>query len=115
MGRLYKWPSSDLPTSNSSLARSPCLHHVAALLADAQQRIDALDNTTRIEIPAFVPSNFELVYLRARREFRPRNLATGRRFIEWGSGIGVVTCLASCVGFDAVGIEIEPKLVEHRQ
>ena len=22
-------------------------------------------------------------------------LATGRRFIEWGSGIGVVTCLAA--------------------
>ena len=84
--------------------------NVAALLADAQQRIDALDNTTRIEIPAFVPSNFELAY-RALAEVNAANLATGRRFIEWGSGIGVVACLASCVGFDAVGIEIEPKLV----
>ena len=46
------------------------------------------------------------------REFDAANLATGRRFIEWGSGIGVVTCLAACVGFDAVGIEIEPKLVD---
>lgn len=84
---------------------------VAALLADAQQQIDALDNTTRIEIPAFVPSNFELAY-RALAEIQAANLATGRRFIEWGSGIGIVTCLASLVGFDAVGIEIEPKLVE---
>jgi predicted O-methyltransferase YrrM len=84
--------------------------HVAALLADAQQRLDALDNTTRIEIPAFVPSNFELAY-GALAEIEAANLATGRRFIEWGSGIGVVACLASCVGFDAVGIEIEPKLV----
>ncbi len=84
---------------------------VAALLADAQQRIEALDDTTRIEIPAFVPSNFELAY-RALAEIEAANLAPGRRFIEWGSGIGVVTCLASCVGFDAVGIEIEPKLVE---
>ena len=32
--------------------------------------------------------------------------------MEWGSGLGVIACLASCAGFDAVGIEIEPKLVE---
>jgi hypothetical protein len=38
-------------------------------------------------------------------------LATGRRFIEWGSGLGVVTCLAEWAGFDAIGIEIEPRLV----
>ena len=44
-------------------------------------------------------------------EIRASNLATGRRFIEWGSGIGVVACLASSLDFDAVGIEIEPKLV----
>ncbi len=83
---------------------------IAALLADAEQRIDALDNTTRIEIPAFVPSNFQVAY-RALAEIRASNLATGRRFIEWGSGIGVVACLASSLDFDAVGIEIEPKLV----
>src|SRR5262245_18105352 len=82
----------------------------AALLADAQKRIDDLDNATRIEIPAFVPSNFDVVY-RAIAEIDAANLATGRRFIEWGSGIGIVACLASHIGFDAVGIEIEQKLV----
>jgi hypothetical protein len=84
---------------------------VMALLADAQLRIEALDNTTRIEIPAFVPSNFDLAY-RALAELSASNLTTGRRFIEWGSGLGVVACLASCAGFDAMGIEIESKLVE---
>ncbi len=88
----------------------PIPPEIAALLADAEQRIDALDNTTRIEIPAFVPSNFQVAY-RALAEIRASNLATGRRFIEWGSGIGVVACLASSLDFDAVGIEIEPKLV----
>ncbi len=68
----------------------------------------------RVEIPAFVPSNFEIAY-RALVEIQAMNLATGRRFIEWGSGIGVVACLASCVGFDAVGIEIERKLVDIAQ
>jgi hypothetical protein len=84
--------------------------NVAALIEDAGRRIDELDNTTRIEIPAFVPSNFELAY-RALAEINAANFATGHRFIEWGSGIGVIACLASCVGFDAVGIEIEQKLV----
>jgi hypothetical protein len=84
--------------------------NVAALIQDAGRRIDALDDRMRIEIPAFVPSNFELAY-RALAEINAANLATGHRFIEWGSGIGVIACLASCVGFDAVGIEIEQKLV----
>lgn len=87
---------------------------VAGLLADAHERIEALDNSMRVEIPAFVPSNFEIAY-RALVKIQAMNLATGRRFIEWGSGIGVVACLASCVGFDAVGIEIERKLVDIAQ
>lgn len=88
--------------------------NVAALLADAHERIEAMDNSMRVDIPAFVPSNFEVVY-RALAEIQAANLATGRRFMEWGSGIGVVACLASCVGFDAVGIEIERKLVDIAQ
>ena len=84
---------------------------VIVLLADAQLRIEALDETMRVEIPAFVPSNFDLVY-RALAELNRSNLTTGQRFVEWGSGLGVVACLASCAGFDSVGIEIEPKLVE---
>ena len=41
-----------------------------------------------------------------------RSLAAGPRFCEWGSGAGVVTCLAAMVGFDAWGIEFEAELVE---
>jgi len=87
---------------------------VIALLADAHLRIEALDDTMRVEIPAFVPSNFDVVY-RALAELSRSNLTTGRRFIEWGSGLGVIACLASCAGFDAVGIEIESKLVAMAQ
>jgi hypothetical protein len=84
--------------------------NVALLLADANQRIATLEEQSRAAIPAFVPSDFELVY-RALAAIKNANLATGRRFLEWGSGIGVVTCLAVWLGFDAAGIEIEPKLV----
>lgn len=82
----------------------------ARLLADAQRRIEKLEDETRAAIPAFVPSDFELAY-RALRQIKTDRLATGRRFVEWGSGAGAVTCLGVLAGFDAVGIEIEPLLV----
>lgn len=94
-----------------ALSQEPIPPNVARLLADAQRRIAAIEDESRASIPAFVPSDFELVY-RALLAIKTARLATGHRFIEWGSGIGVVTCMAVWVGFDAVGIEIEPKLVD---
>jgi SAM-dependent methyltransferase len=84
---------------------------VVALLADAQQRLQEFDARFQASIPAFVPSDFEQVY-RALAWIDEAHLAAGRRFLEWGSGIGVVACLAAQLGFDAIGIEVEPALVE---
>lgn len=84
---------------------------VAQLLAEARRRIDQMEEEFREAIPAFVPSDFEEVY-RALVHIRSTPIATGRRFIEWGSGVGAVTCLAAIVGFDAVGIEVEQPLVD---
>ncbi len=33
-------------------------------------------------------------------------------FLEWGSGLGVVTIMASRLGYDAYGIEVKPELVQ---
>ena len=41
------------------------------------------------------------------------NLSTGRSLCEWGSGFGVVSCLASLLGYTAVGIEVQESLVKH--
>jgi hypothetical protein len=35
----------------------------------------------------------------------------GARFVEWGSASGVITIMASMLGFDAFGIELDPSLV----
>ncbi len=35
--------------------------------------------------------------------------------LEWGSGLGVVTIMASRLGFQAYGVEVEPILVEHAE
>ena len=56
-----------------------------------------------------MPSDFEVAY-RGLEVVHAANLATGHRFLEWGSGIGVVACLATYLGFDAIGIEIESPL-----
>ena len=84
---------------------------VRRYVAAARHRIDQMEESEREAIPAFVPSDFGDVYRALQHVYHTR-IATGRRFIEWGSGLGVVACMASLVGFDAVGIEIEPLLVK---
>jgi SAM-dependent methyltransferase len=84
---------------------------VAQLIAEAQRRIEQMEEEFRAAIPAFVPSDFDAVY-RALAHIQTARISTGQRFLEWGSGVGAVTCLAAKLGFDAVGIEVEPPLVE---
>lgn len=88
---------------------------VATLLADATASIEAFAEK-HIDDPAagFVPSNYEMVYrgLRALRQAAGGGALPGNAFCEWGCGLGIVATLASELGFDAVGIEIDGRLVE---
>ncbi len=54
----------------------------------------------------FVPADYErsLRTLLALRE-------PGRRFLEWGSAMGVITIMADLLGFEAYGIELDAELV----
>lgn len=83
---------------------------VRAFLREAERRIDRF----RGLVPGFVPSDFARSYavLRALSE---ANLTAGNLFCEWGSGFGVVACLAALLDFDACGIEIEGTLVDAAQ
>lgn len=87
---------------------TPLPPRVAEFLREADQRIDRFrfDHV----LPGFVPSDFPNVYRTLDALLKGR-VAPGRVFCEWGSGFGVVTCLASMLGYDACGIEIEPELV----
>jgi hypothetical protein len=60
---------------------------------------------------AFVPSDYEGAY-RVLRAIAEAGLARGTRFCEWGSGFGVVACLAASLGFESYGIEIDGPLVD---
>lgn len=77
-----------------------------------RQRIEAFQD--RWDVPVieqYVAADFchvtsVLQYLRG------TPLPIGNRFLEWGSGFGLITMLASRMGFSAIGIEAEPELVQ---
>ena len=74
-------------------------------LDDAEQSIE----TFGIRFPSFIPCDHEAIHA-ALLEVRPK--LTGRRFLEWGAGLGVVAGLAAALGYDAHAIEIEDELVD---
>jgi hypothetical protein len=81
---------------------------IGAFLREADRRIRRYYRRHRNS--AFVPSNFRgaygiLQHLAAQAE------TAGTLFCEWGSGFGVVTCLAAFLEFDAYGIEVDSTLV----
>ena len=59
----------------------------------------------------FIASDFERTY-QVLVGLAEANLAPNSLFCEWGSGFGVVACLAAMLEFSAFGIEIEPSLVD---
>jgi hypothetical protein len=94
----------DLPAGT---ARPPA--DVRAFLREAERRIARFQR--RCRVPAFVPSDFGLAY-GALRALAASAAAPDNLFCEWGSGFGVVACLAAMLDFDATGIEVEGELVD---
>jgi hypothetical protein len=82
---------------------------VRRFLRAATQRVKHFH--LRYRAQAFVSSDFALVYA-SLRLLGESGLVAGDRFCEWGSGLGVVCCLAEMTGFRACGIEARGRLVQ---
>jgi len=84
---------------------------VENFLEAAEERVEEFLRNVRVRQASFVPSDFRAVY-DALRVIADQSLAPGHVFCEWGSGVGVVACLAAMLEFEASGIEIQDHLVE---
>ena len=85
---------------------------ITALLTEAEQRCDAFfDAGLDRRYPRYLPSNPIAIYT-ALIALQKSDQLRGNTFCEWGSGFGIATCMASLLGFEAYGIEIEEELAE---
>jgi len=99
-------PLLDLPPD---ARRCPAARGRAPLLARGRAAQSA-GSSTRGTCRRSWAATFVAVY-GALRALEESGELGGRWFCEWGSGLGVVACLASMLGFDAWGIEAEADLV----
>ena len=81
---------------------------IRAFLRQAARRIRRYHR--RYRNSACVPCNFDGAY-GILQHLAAQAAAAGTLFCEWGSGFGVVTCLAALLEFDAYGIEVDSTLV----
>jgi hypothetical protein len=79
-----------------------------SLWAEADELWDQLRDTPAFH--GYVSADYEAVW-----ESLARLRGSVLTFLEWGSGLGVVTMMASRMGFEAYGIEAEPILVEYSE
>jgi hypothetical protein len=82
---------------------------VRSFLREASRRIERFQ--LRTVVSGFVPSDFGRTY-QVLQALAAADVLPGNLFCEWGSGFGVVACLAAMLDFDAYGIEIEEELVD---
>lgn len=81
---------------------------ILRLIEEAESKFAAWQEKND-RVPSLVSSNFWLAYEVLQHCQRQ---AKGLRFCEWGSGSGVVTCLAAAVGYRATGIENNQGLLD---
>lgn len=85
---------------------------VATMLAEADRRCDDFfDAGLGRRFPRYLPSDPAIVYA-AMVSLKEAGHVRGNVFCEWGCGFGVATCMASLIGYEAYGIEIEPGLAD---
>lgn len=98
----------DLP---SSIDQRPIPARLDQLICLAERRIEAFqDRWDRVPIEQFVAADYRLVYQTLDWTLS-NQLLIGRRFLEWGCGFAIVSCLASSLELDAVGMEAEAELL----
>jgi hypothetical protein len=93
---------------DDELPRAALLRKMRTLWRQADKIWDECRN--RLEFGSYVSADYLDVFVEL-EQFADQ----ATTFLEWGSGLGVVTIMASRLGFEAYGIEVEPLLVKRAQ
>ena len=88
----------------------PVPRFVDCVIRDAEDRAEALGD--RAGNGLFVPGDSRYAFQILQWLLQTKAVAAGAAFLEWGSGQGMATILASLLGYDAVGVEIDEALVQ---
>ncbi|MEO0510432.1 MAG: hypothetical protein AAF065_11295 [Verrucomicrobiota bacterium] len=84
---------------------------IQALVDAAEERFDAFHaQGLNKRYPRYIGSEPDQVYA-AIKWVNEEQLAVGNNFVEWGSGFGVATGMASLLGLQAIGIELREGLI----
>lgn len=78
-----------------------------ALVREGAAAFDRLARSHKGAFPNLIQADS-----RGAREFLRDLRPPGPAFLELGSGLGIITIIADLLGYDAYGIEIEPRLVD---
>lgn len=100
--------SSVSDTAAFDSAQDPLLEEMRALWAEAEEIWDEYHEVEGFG--GYVSADFVEVY-----QALLKLQGQVDTVLEWGSGLGVVTIMASRMGFQAYGIEVEPLLVDHAE
>ena len=85
---------------------------IKAMIDESDRRIDALfASGGNLQVPRYMPSDPEL-FFRVLKTMTERNLPLGRVFCEWGCGYGICACIAAKLGYEAYGIELDPRMAK---
>ena len=85
---------------------------ISALLAEGARRCDGFfEAGLGRRYPRYLPSNPDIIYA-AIVALKKAGYLRGDVFCEWGCGFGIAACMASLLGFEAYGIEIEEEIAE---
>lgn len=88
----------------------PVPRFVDCFIRDAEDRAEMLGAQAGNGL--FVPGDYRYAFQILQWLLGAKAVGSGAAFLEWGSGQGMVTILASLLGFDAVGVEIDAALVK---
>lgn len=84
---------------------------ITNFISDLNQRVDRFLVGKMFAQDGFVACDHAAV-ANALVEIHSRGLAAGNRFCEWGSGFGGVASIASMLGFESYGIEINHEVLD---